>query len=424
MARFSVLLNTWDIVKEIDLKPLRMEALQGLNLAIIGAENSGRKTLAGQLRRDPGRESIIVDTPITILGLSEPDLATSADLVILILDARKSDFTHEAELSRIWTGANKPVLVLINDFDAGERPKILKQWVDWKTRRVVDGSILDDNFLTGRFARAVISLLPDKLSALGRYYPLFRVPIAHHMINDTSLSNATYSFSTGIAEIIPVLNIPLTVTDMIVLTKNQAFLVYKLGLTLGFSTEWRDYVTEFGGVLGSSFFWRQIARGLIGLVPLWGIVPKVGISYAGTYVVGNVVLYWYQNDRHITREQMRALYNGALMRGRELGRSLWRRLPGRGVLRLRLPRPRRRGLPRLAGRRRGTRSGRNLCQVCGRRNPKTANYCQYCGEPLPGGRIKEIAAPDSAGMETGSINGDQPDGQQVRSDISNKNPLG
>ena len=381
-----------EIVKEVDLKPLRQEALQGLNLAVIGAENSGRRTLAGQLRRDPGRESIYVDTPVTILGLSEPDLAASADLIILIMDARKGDFSREAELSRIWSGANKPVLVLINDFDGGERPKILRQWVDWKSRRVVDGSILDDNFLTGRFARAAISLLPDKLTALGRYYPLFRVPIAHHMINDTSLSNATYSFSTGIVEIIPVLNIPMTVTDMIVLTKNQAFLVYKLGLALGLSTEWQDYVTEFGGVLGSSFFWRQIARSLVGLVPLWGIVPKVGISYAGTYVVGNVILYWYLTGRHVSGDQMRALYSRAVERGRELGRELWRRLPGRGIFRIRLPRPRLPGLPRQAGRRDGRKSRRNVCSACGKRNPKKVSYCGYCGEPLGEIQLSEPAS--------------------------------
>jgi uncharacterized protein (DUF697 family) len=396
MAKLTGLTNTWDIVKEIDLKPLRQESLQGVKLAVIGAENSGRKTLAGQLRRDPGRESIVVDTPITILGLSEPDLAASADLLILILDARKSDFTREAELSRIWSGAKKPVLVLINDFDSGERPKILRQWVDWKSRRVVDGSILDDDFLTGRFARAVISLLPDKLTALGRYYPLFRVPVAHHLINDTSLSNATYSFSTGLAEIIPILNIPLTVTDMIVLTKNQAFLVYKLGLALGLSTEWQDYVAEFSGVLGGGFFWRQIARSLVGLVPLWGIVPKVGISYAGTYVVGNVVLYWYLTGRHVSREQMQALYSRAVGRGRELGSSLWRRLPGRGIFRLKIQRPRFPRLPSLrlaSGKRKGVKSRRNVCRACGKRNPKRASYCLHCGEPLGEIQLASRAGP-------------------------------
>jgi uncharacterized protein (DUF697 family) len=40
--------------------------------------------------------------------------------------------------------------------------------------------------------------------------------------------------STSLAELVPVLNIPFTIADMVVITKAQAFLVYRLGLSLGF----------------------------------------------------------------------------------------------------------------------------------------------------------------------------------------------
>ena len=116
----------------------------------------------------------------------------------------------------------------------------------------------------------------------------------------------------------------MNVTDMFVLTKTQAYLVYKLGLAFGFSTQWQDYVAEFGSVLGTGFLWRQIARGLIGLIPVYGIIPKVGVSYAGTYVVGNAILQWYLTGRHISAKQMRELYRHAFDRGRETARELLR----------------------------------------------------------------------------------------------------
>ena len=97
----------------------------------------------------------------------------------------------------------------------------------------------------------VLKLLPNQLLALGRMFPIFREAIAHQLINEACLTNASYAFSTGLAEIVPVLALPLTVTDMVVLTKNQAFLVYRLGLLFGFSTRWQDYVAEFGSVIGN-----------------------------------------------------------------------------------------------------------------------------------------------------------------------------
>jgi uncharacterized protein (DUF697 family) len=181
--------------------------------------------------------------------------------------------------------------------------------------------------LEREFIPTVLELLPQQHIALGRLFPLFRLTIARQLINDTCLSNAAYSFSTGLAEIIPVLDLPLNLTDLIILTKSQAFLVYKLGLLLGFTTRWQDYVTEFGGVIGSGFVWRQIARSLIGLVPGWGIIPKVAIAYSGTYVVGNAILGWYLSGRHLTPKQMRALSAQAFARGKEYARKLGGRIP-------------------------------------------------------------------------------------------------
>jgi uncharacterized protein (DUF697 family) len=114
---------------------------------------------------------------------------------------------------------------------------------------------------------------------------------------------------------------------MIVLTKSQEFLAYKLGLIFGFSTRWQDYVSEFGGVIGGGFLWRQIARQLVGLIPVWGIIPKVAISYSGTYVVGHAILGWYLTGRHLTAKQMRALSSQAFTKGKDYARKLGGKLP-------------------------------------------------------------------------------------------------
>ena len=152
MASLSALTNIWDNVKEIDLQPLRHEALSGVRLTIIGIPGSGRQTLAGMMRQDPVHADMVTEAPVQILDLSEADQASKADLVVLLVDSRKTDFTREAELSRIWAGAGKPLLVCINRFEDDDAALVIKTWVNWKSRRVVDGSILDIKFLTGQFA--------------------------------------------------------------------------------------------------------------------------------------------------------------------------------------------------------------------------------------------------------------------------------
>jgi uncharacterized protein (DUF697 family) len=233
------------------------------------------------------------------------------------------------------------------------------------------GNLQDVKFLLAEFVPAVMRLLPEYYLALSRHYPLFRQAVAHHLINDACFTNAAYSLSTGLIEIVPILNIPMNVADVIILTKNQIFLAYKLGLALGMSTQIQTYVTTFGGVLGAGFFWRQLAHMLVGLIPAWGIIPKVGVAYAGTFVVGNVVLRWYQTGKHISKSQMRQLYSQAFGRGKQLAAKLRSDRSQKRVKRKKKSRP---ALPAPQAER--------VCAQCGKHNASDASYCQYCGSQL------------------------------------------
>jgi uncharacterized protein (DUF697 family) len=237
-------------------------------------------------------------------------------------------------------------------------------------------------------------MMPDFHLALGRYFALFRVPIARHLINDSSFTNAAYSFGTGVAEVVPVLNIPMNVTDVFVLTKNQIFLVYKIGLALGMPTDLQSYFATFGGILGAGFFWRQTARSLVGLIPAWGIIPKVAVAYAGTEVVGTAVLHWYLTGRHITKEQIRQLYTQAFARAKKLvprlrrsqqrleeGKPKRQRKSKRGAAQPALEAPQATAGALPAGTAAGANGMRN-CPNCSKPNAIDAVFCQYCGKPF------------------------------------------
>jgi hypothetical protein len=173
----------------------------------------------------------------------------------------------------------------------------------------------------------------------------------------------------------------MNVADVIILTKNQIFLAYKLGLALGMSTQIQSYISTFGGVLGAGFFWRQLAHMLVGVIPAWGIIPKMGVSYAGTYVVGNVVLRWYLTGKHISKAQMRQLYSQAFSRGKQVAANIVSR---RKRVKSGSKRKTKKALPAP--------SVERACAQCGKSNAPDASFCQYCGTPL----VQEQEAPTGA----------------------------
>jgi uncharacterized protein (DUF697 family) len=372
MAGLSSINNVWKNVKEIDLRPIRQEAMQSIRIAIVGKECARCELLANAMRTDPARPQQVTQTPIIMVAPDDADTDIAVDLLILILRADEMPREHQRGLVSAWAKADKNILVLVDQSPEAVNSQRMDAWLEWGQQKVVRGPVDDPKFLQKEFVAAVLELLPGLELSLARKFPLFRLPVARKLINDTSLSNATYAFSTGVAEIIPIIDVPLNVADMLVLTKAQAFLVYRLGLALGFSTEWRDYVAEFGSVLGGGFLWRQLARGLIGLIPAWGIIPKVAVAYSGTYVVGNAVLQWYLTGRHVTRKQLNDLYRQALAHGNKVATNLLKNMP-----RPRLKSSQRKALPEPKKRKRAS-----ICPNCGKKNAGDARFCQYCGVDL------------------------------------------
>ena len=76
------------------------------------------------------------------------------------------------------------------------------------------------------------------------------------------------------------------------------------------------------GVLGGGFLSRQLARQMVGLIPVWGIVPKVAVAYAGTWAIGRAVQLWATEGRKITPELMRGNYREALAQGRQAAQRI------------------------------------------------------------------------------------------------------
>jgi uncharacterized protein (DUF697 family) len=163
--------------------------------------------------------------------------------------------------------------------------------------------------------------------ALARHLPALRREYARRLVEETARTNAWYALSTGVAQVAGVLNLPIAMADVVVLTKNQLMMAYKIALAAGKEDRPHALMVEIIGVVGAGLLFRQIARELVGMMPVVGLVPKVAVAYAGTRVVGVAAESWALEGRRIETNELRRLFADALAQGRRVGRQMVDRLP-------------------------------------------------------------------------------------------------
>ncbi|MEA3337118.1 MAG: hypothetical protein U9R25_14505 [Chloroflexota bacterium] len=326
MASWTSVGHIWKMLGEIDLMSLRDEALLLPRLALLGPPD---KVAALQAMLQQGPHAIgqpITAAPVYRLDPARDEISTLAryDLVLVLFDSL--DQLRTSTMTDLVAQSPNTLLVL-------DKPHILAQQVLAAAGFGVEDSIplaqsfvvcaLDDpDEVEEILYPRIVAAFPDREVALARAYPALRPVVAKKLVNDTSVTNAAYSFGTGIGELVPGLLIPLTVADSIVLTKNQLLLAYKIGLLMGETGTAREVIPQLAAVVGFGFIWRQMARSLVGLLPGIGLVPKVGIAYAGTYAIGQMVYQWYVTGVRMEGDALREVFAEAVARGREYSAEL------------------------------------------------------------------------------------------------------
>ena len=303
------------LVREIDLGAIKNEAERRFSLELTG--DAGLTTeLAELLSATPGRSG--VHPYLAVNSAATPQAGTAADLR---LNVQRGYAPPPTLQSRVPTLS---VCVLEN----AETPRQVGAELPHpgETGRVVLDGLSAQTVQSVLVPALLRALSPTLHLALGRQLPAFRPAVIRGLVEEASRANALYAASTGVAEIVPVLNIPLNVADTVVLSKNQLVMAYKVALAAGKTGRPQELIGEIIGVLGGGLLFRQVARGLVGLIPVWGIVPKVAVAYAGTQVVGTATSLWATEGKTASTVEIRELYAGALARGRGVAERL---LPGR-----------------------------------------------------------------------------------------------
>jgi uncharacterized protein (DUF697 family) len=321
MAGQVTLARVWRILKEVDLQAIRREAGRRVHMLIIGETTADADDLALRLAEgqdDPTRWLTAVDAPLAAsaiarrAGLEGDDRPYRPDIVIAILRGRDESPDMRAA-RRHWAGlkAHLVTVAVGGDRIAG----------DVQTRggsALVPIDRIDDEGFR-EVVEAVFAVVePDRRVGLARQIPSLRPTVIHSLIDETARANAGYAFSTGLVEIIPVLDIPLAIGDMVVLSKNQLMMSYRIALAAGKTGQPRELIGEIVGVLGGGLLFRQIARQLVGLLPIVGILPKVAVAYGGTWAIGRAVGLWATEGQLLTSARLRQFSREGFARGREV----------------------------------------------------------------------------------------------------------
>jgi uncharacterized protein (DUF697 family) len=308
--------DLWRLLKEVDLDAVRTEAEARFRVVVYAEDRDDAERVAGHVSSMSDASVHPWLEPMAAAG--PPPTGRKPDAAILV--TREASLPPPLALLRDDLQESVPVVTVVLGA-SGAVDSVVRSG---ETARVAVRRL--DDAAEEALGRALLSAVrPERRIALARQLPALRAAYVEELVEQTAKANAAYAFTTAMAESVPGLNVPLNIADIVILTKNQLVMAYRICLAAGKTGAPRDVIAEIVAVLGSGFLLRQGARSLVGLVPVLGIVPKVAVAYAGTWAVGHAVSSWAQRGQKITAAALRRLQSDAVSSGRNVAKVLMQR---------------------------------------------------------------------------------------------------
>jgi uncharacterized protein (DUF697 family) len=303
-------LQAWRLIGEIDLEAIRLEAERPFQVLLAAEEPADAERLALALAGEPH--------PWLLARAAEAALREAGsrafDLALAI--ARGAELGTELQALRQRLRSARVPLVTVA-IGGGRSAGLAREG---EAARVGAASL---EAALPALPEAVLGAAPLGLRvSLARQLPALRPALLEALVAETARANAKYALTTALAESVPLLSAPLNLADVVVLTKNQLLMSYRIVLACGRSGRARDLLREIVGVVGSGFLFRQAGRQLLGLIPLAGIPLKSAIAWAGTVAIGRAVAAWASRGERPSRAAVARLYRDSLAQAKGAVRPL------------------------------------------------------------------------------------------------------
>ena len=139
--------------------------------------------------------------------------------------------------------------------------------------------------LDERMGSWIVSVCHEKRLAMAIAFPFMRRALARDAVQATSLQNA----GIGVVPLIAGADLP-------VMTLNQAKMVLQIAAAYGQEMD-KNRAKELACVVGSAYLCRVVARELIELIPVLGIVIRPTVAYGGTSAVGYAAIEYFEGGQ-------------------------------------------------------------------------------------------------------------------------------
>lgn len=289
-----------------------MPRILGQDISPLGAFGSirGFMSVVREIDFDEVRERAETPPKVLVIAASEDEAETCAAAVFGDDATRHVDLRSE----RLGDVDAQRFDAIVAAETGGERlfDDVRKAAGNDGERKVIRAIVADGALAATDIAKirdAIVRVDIDRAPAFGRTFPALRAAAVKVIVDEASRANAQFALVSNAPAVIPIVGgLVAASADLIVLTKNQVMMVFKVAAIHN-----RDLgnqlaiMRELAPVVGSGFLWRTIAREAASFVPLAaGTLPKVAIAYAGTTVMGRAADYYYRFGKKPSREQLKS----------------------------------------------------------------------------------------------------------------------
>src|ERR1051326_2567112 len=205
----------WRLTRELDVAGLRESFERVVGRRVLGSALTFAHRIAGRIEPDPQAGEVTAG----VLGASAREHA-------------------DAYIAAIAGPLEPAARRMLSDLSVSEAPLIVVQpqaaagmlVLGIANERIVSlGALESDGEVRERLFRTLVMAAPEVMLAAARRHPLLREPVAEHLIRDTSRVNAQFAAVSSLPANVPLLGgLVGDMADVLVLTKNQVLLIFKL----------------------------------------------------------------------------------------------------------------------------------------------------------------------------------------------------